>query len=458
MSSTSGIFAGNSRYASDFTSVIDRAVGIASLPMVQMQNMRNALSSRSDALSSLDSKVAAVQSAVASLGSSLCLNSYRVNVTSAGILSTSASDGLTEGTYSIEVTHFGSNANTMSKAPGAGIAKVASPAEDGFGSAGPFKLYLNTDDDSKAVTVKPASGSLNDLVAAINQASSDVHAAVVNVGGAGGPDYRLTIQHNKLGPNSIQLKNESGTALLDTLAGGEMAGYKINGGSEISNDTRSITLAPGLNVDLLKQSDPGVATTVTVTREAGNVRNALSAFARAYNALVDQLDQNRGKGNGALKGESILSSVSDIMRTVTGYSTGEAGISLLTSLGLAFDDQGKLSVDPDEFGKATQGHFDDLAAFLGSATGGGFLKAATDAMNSLEDSANGLLPTDISSVKKQIADQDSRISAEQERVDQIRTDMQARMAAADALIAQMEQQVSYLTNMFEAMRTSGYNK
>jgi hypothetical protein len=28
------------------------------------------------------------------------------------------------------------------------------------------------------------------------------------------------------------------------------------------------------------------------------------------------------------------------------------------------------------------------------------------------------------------------------------------MAAADALIAQMEQQVTYITNMFEAMQTS----
>ena len=106
------------------------------------------------------------------------------------------------------------------------------------------------------------------------------------------------------------------------------------------------------------------------------------------------------------------------------------------------------------FDAATSGQFDQLAAFLGSTTGGGFLKSATDAMNGLEDSTSGILKTSISSLATEMTDQDARIATEQEKVDQVKSDMQSRMAAADALIATMEQQVNYITGLFEAMRTA----
>jgi hypothetical protein len=51
-------------------------------------------------------------------------------------------------------------------------------------------------------------------------------------------------------------------------------------------------------------------------------------------------------------------------------------------------------------------------------------------------------------------EQDARIAAEQERVDQTRARIEAQIAAADALIATMEQQVNYFNGLFEAMRAA----
>jgi hypothetical protein len=53
--------------------------------------------------------------------------------------------------------------------------------------------------------------------------------------------------------------------------------------------------------------------------------------------------------------------------------------------------------------------------------------------------------------------QDRRINAEQERIDRLESDLTARMAAADATIAMLEQQVTYFTGMFETMRASREN-
>jgi flagellar hook-associated protein 2 len=197
-----------------------------------------------------------------------------------------------------------------------------------------------------------------------------------------------------------------------------------------------------------------VATTVTVTRGATGVQNALSTFVVAYNAVVSELDANRGTGTGALKGDSVLLSVGDALRGMAGYESGAEGLSSLTSLGLSFDSSGKLSLDSTAFSAAVGSSLSSLSGFLGTATGGGFLKTATDIMSGLEDATNGVLKTGIGSLQTQMTDQDARIATEQARIDQLRTDTQARMAAADALIASMEQQVSYLTGMFEAMRAA----
>jgi flagellar capping protein FliD len=50
--------------------------------------------------------------------------------------------------------------------------------------------------------------------------------------------------------------------------------------------------------------------------------------------------------------------------------------------------------------------------------------------------------------------QDARIADQQLRIDHITRDLEARMAASDALIAQLEQQANYFTNMFETMRVN----
>ncbi len=449
MSGTTGIFNGNSRYSSDFQSIIDRTVGIASLPMMQMQNVRNDLGARSSALNSLDAKVASLQTAINSLSSGIGSSSYSSSVSDTSIARATTAEGAREGTYSIEVTKLGSQSNTLSKASGTGLQKVTDPTTGNLSGDPSFQLYLNGDPDG--ITITPASNSLNALADAINLAAPDVHATIVNVGGSSGADYRLSIQHNKLGANTIQLKDTSGNSLLDQPVTGEPATYKVNGSTESSSDTRSITLASGLTVDLLKQSETGEATTITVSRSASSISNALSSFASAYNAVVDEIDKNRGSGSGALKGDAILSSITQSLRNIAGYETGSNGISSLTALGLNFDDKGKLALDSTAFNNATKGKFSDLTTFLGSETSGGFLKVAGDIMNSLEDSTSGVLKSSVALLKTQVTDQDKRLAAEQERIDQITADTQARMAAADALIASMEQQVSYFTSMFDSM-------
>ena len=131
-------------------------------------------------------------------------------------------------------------------------------------------------------------------------------------------------------------------------------------------------------------------------------------------------------------------------------------LSLMASLGLSFDpsnnghlDFNALALMGTDFSNSA-----GVTSFLGSAAGGGFLKAATDALNGLEDPTAGILKTTEGDLKTQITNIGNQITTKQNQVDQLQTKLTSQMAGADALIASMEQQYSYLSNMFQAQQTA----
>ncbi len=125
--SNSTIFSGSSRYASDFTAIIDRAVAIASLPLSQLQLTKQVLEAESSAIGSLNSKVTAVQTAISSLNSAAGLDSFSTSVSNGAVLSASVGAGAFNGTYTIEVTSLGAYSTAMSKD---GLHKVTDPATE----------------------------------------------------------------------------------------------------------------------------------------------------------------------------------------------------------------------------------------------------------------------------------------------------------------------------------------
>jgi flagellar hook-associated protein 2 len=444
MSSNNTIFTGASRYASDFQQIIDRSVAIASLPLVQLQSQKMALGDQSAALTTLDAKLVSLQGVIQSLEAAAG-GSYSTSVSDGAVVRASLSGSPLEGVYSVEVVDIGSYTSAMSAD---GLASVTDPSSGSISSASEFTLTV----DGVDYSVTPASNTLSALADAINALSgAGVQATIVNIGSSTSPDYRLSLQCAKLGAVTVQL-NDGSQDLLDTLSTGTLASYKVNGqpSTPISSDSRTVTLAPGLSVTLLKA---GTAE-VSVSRSASGVSSALSSFVTTYNSLVDELDLHRGEQAGALRGNSILYGLSQALREITGYSSETGAISSLASLGLSFNEQGKLSLDMTVFSSATSGQFGALASFLGSSSGGGFLQFATGVLNGLEDTTDGVLKMAIRSIQTDISGQDARIAEQEDRIDRLRQNLEAQMAAADALIASLEQQVKYINGLFESMRVA----
>jgi flagellar hook-associated protein 2 len=446
-SNSTTLFTGSSRYASDFQSLLDRAVAIASLNLTQLTSQKTVLQNQSSALSTLNTKFTALASALSELNSAAGASNLSYSVSDATIVNAALGEDAMEGAWNIEVTDLGACTSTLSKSA---LSAVTDPETENISSATSFTLTIN----GQETTIEPEDDTLIALVEAINDADVDVQASIVNVGTNDEPDYRLTIQSTKFAADTIQL-NDGTQDLMDTLATGSNVAYKVNGmATELTNDTRSVLLAPGLTVTLLKESDAGKATTITVSRSTAAIGNALTSLVTAYNDAVDALEKHTGKNGGALAGQSIITALWSALRDIANYDAGSGDLQTLTDLGFEFDDDGKLSFNSSTFATATEDNFDALLAFLGSASESGFLAWADDVIEGLTDDTGGVLDTTIDSISDQLSAQDELIKVQQDRIDLIQENLTAQMMAADALIAALEQQALYFTNLFNAMRTA----
>ena len=141
MSTGTSIFAGNSRYASDFQAVIDRAVAIASLPLSQLNHQRTELAGRSAALTALDLKFAAVDTAVAAVENALGSGSFEAALDGAKVVAAALGPGAMEGSYSIEVTSLGACSTAISK--DVGLPKVTDPNKGALSNSATFTMKVN---------------------------------------------------------------------------------------------------------------------------------------------------------------------------------------------------------------------------------------------------------------------------------------------------------------------------
>jgi len=121
------------------------------------------------------------------------------------------------------------------------------------------------------------------------------------------------------------------------------------------------------------------------------------------------------------------------------------------------NDTGQLSVDGTTFASAADANFSTLVATLGGTSTGGFLQAATNALNSVEDPTQGALKIEENTVTNEITAQNTTITNEQAKITQLQTNITAQMVQADAAISALESQLSYVNGLFFSITGNNNN-
>lgn len=442
-SSTPAItFNGSSTYSSAFQQVITRAVNIASLPEQSLQSQVTTLNGQASEVTTLSGAFTALQADIQSLDAAAS-GSPSAQSSDSTSVSAAAAAGALSGSYTIQVDDIGSSTTTLSPA---GLTTVTDPTTGNISTATSFTLTVN----GASTTITPTGTSLESLADAINSAGVGVQATIVNVGSSASPDYRLAVTSNNLGGDSITLSDGT-NSLLDTLSTGADAEYKVNGSTtDVQSTSSQVTLSPGLTVNLLAQTSSPV--TITVANSYSSLQSALSSFVTDYNSAVTALQQNVGQGGGALTGDSLIYTLSNVLDQIANYTgSGSGSVGSLSDLGVSLQVTGQLSFDQATFAGASQS---DISNFLGSIESStGFLNTASSDLDSVTDPTNGLFSAESSSIQSQITSDNNEIANDQARVTALQTSLQAQLSQADAAIATLQQQDTYLQQLFNAEET-----
>ena len=443
-SSSGTEFTGTSEYSQDLQNVINHAVQVADLPITLLQNQQTALTDQSNELTTMDGLLSTLQTSVQSIQSAMDGSSFTADISDPTVVSATLTDGATEGVYPIEVQDIGSYAS------GATSSDWGTPA-----SSATFNLVVN----GQSYAISSSDTSASGIASAINsQYGNLVQATVLNVGSGSDADTRISLQAASLGFETLDLQTSSGTSLFTQSVDGSQAEYSIpgTGAAPVYTDSRTVTISPGVALTLLA-ANPSEPVDVTVSRPDSTLSSALSSFADAYNAVVDEVVKQRGQNAGPLQGTPVLQSIQDVLSQLGTYNTSSSdAVSNLDQLGLDLDENGDghLTFTSMNLAATDIGNSTAVDAFLGNGTTSGFIQTATNALSSLEDPTTGIVKNEETDLQSQITDIGNNITTKQNQVTQMTTTLTNQMAQADAALSTLEQQYSSINELFQAEQTA----
>ena len=294
-------------------------------------------------------------------------------------------------------------------------------------------------------TVEGYDNTLDGLNGYINANSTtlDVKATIINTSSDPiNPNYHLTLTTTETGTTTLKLENSSSTNLVTATDQGSDAVFSVNGLPDVTNSGNVITdFAPGLNLTIVGAG----AATISAQTNRTSLSNSLSGLVANYNILVDAVQSQIGESAGALSGNVTVRQAQQVLRLATSF-LGSGTIKSMVEVGLELDNKGKLSFNALTFNLLTDSQVTDAITFIGD-TSTGFAGNAATLLDSLGDPVNGQIQAAIASLQ----DSDTKLTGEieeaQERVDALIANLEARFAAADVLLSQLEAQQSLLTTL-----------
>lgn len=428
---------GSSTFAADLQASVNRALQIASLPMEALQADQSTISGETSELSTLGNLFESLQTALQSISSGTGTSALQATVGDQSVVTASVTGSALPGTYTVDVTDPGSSSSAISNSATA----VTDPTSQNISSSTSFTLTVGT------TNYDITADDLNDLAAAINSSGAPVQAVVINEGSPESPNYQLSLQATGLGDVALQL-NDGTNNLLTSLNTGTDASYTVDGqpSGGITTDSSTVTIAPGLNVNLEAEG----STTVTVSSSLSSVSSELSSFVTAYNAAFNEVEKNTGQNGGALTGDSTVLEMEQALEQMITYAGSGGSITSLAQLGVEFTQQGTLTFDSTAITGLTQSQVNDALTFLGDVNTGGFLQYANNTLDSITDPVSGAVETETEALQTENTNDQTEITNDQAQLTILQTNLQNQMAQANALIATLENQTNFLQGLFQA--------
>jgi len=215
-----------------------------------------------------------------------------------------------------------------------------------------------------SINIDTTNNTLQGIAKAINAASQDVQATVINDGSS--EPYKLVITAKKTGEsNTIQITSNlsagDGAEIIlheRTLQQASDAILKLGTGNNaltVHSPTNTLdSLIPGVTINLLK-AEPEKIITIDILRDTKKIQDNIKNFVDTYNKLIDYINEQsrynvENQKAGPLLGvREVQQLVNDIVSVIlTTNNTNSIGVNRLSNIGITLTDNNKLSFDQNK--------------------------------------------------------------------------------------------------------------
>jgi flagellar hook-associated protein 2 len=454
-SSSSAAAAGGS--VIDVSSLVSQLVTATRTPQDQIiATKTTAVTTQISAVGTLKGALSTFQSALAALDTPTAFNAESATSSDNTAFTASSDSTAVGGTYSVSISHLAQAQQLVSKSVGAdGAATLAD---------GTLKLQLGL--FSFNVNVDSTNDTVAGVAASINSASGNPGITATVISGTDGA--HLVLSSSRTGAaNKITVSETDGGTGLSSLTYGtgnvgnydektaaQDAQFSISGISHTSATNTVSDALTGVSLTLLATTTDD-SDTLTVASDTGTIKNNISSFVSAYNALAGSIsslgsyDSTTGTA-GPMLGDSLLSGIQNQIRTAL-YSvvnTGSPVYNTLASVGITTNKDGTLSLNQQTLSTALSTAPGAVSSLFSGTNG---IAANLNSQISADLASGGM----IDSRSKTLVTQDNALTDQTTQLNEQMTALTATLtqqyATLNTLLSSLQTTSAYLTQQFAAL-------
>ncbi len=428
----------------DVAGLVNNLVSAERQPFaLQLNRQESRTNFQLSGLGALKSAIDQLNAALGKLDDPDVISARQTSVADDSYFSATASPGAGIGSYQVEVLQLVQSHRMTTATP-----LASADAEVGEG-----RLDISLGGQNFSVDILAGATSLSDIRDAINGAADNpgVVATIINgdagavlVLGSGDTGSESEIQIAAAGGSSAGLNDLVND--LATTRGFQDAQIRIDG-QLITSSSNTVTGAiDGLSISL-KQSTAGASLDLTVQRDDAAFSESVKAFVEAYNAYLDTAQtlgsaDASGEGAGSLNADSMLRGLRSQLRISLSESYGGGATNTLGELGISLDVDGRMSLDESALADAIASDASGVRNFFSGS--GSFTETLTQLAGRYVD-GDGVISARMDTLNAQLERISDRREALDLRMEQVEARYLKQFTALDAMLAQMQQVSSYLS-------------
>jgi len=425
----------------DVEGIVTQLLAFERRPLNRLEAKKNDYQAQLSSYGQLNSAISTFQTAMGDLDS---LSDFRlfsaISADETAFTATASSQAAT-GTYNVQVDRLAEAHKISSKVY----------ADTDTTAVGGADLTLTIGADSFTIA-GAGSLTLEGLRDAVNDAADNVGVTASIVSEDATNNYLVFTSNNTGTDSAITL---SGTA----ADAGNINPTEINIAAELdaqiivdntftinrSSNTISDAIS-GVTLELKNTTTGNV--NLKLERDQEGVIEKVQEFVDTFNDLKDTINGLRA---GGLSGDSALLSIENNLRNV--FNTPPVGLTTsknyLVEVGVAFDKNGKLTLDATDLESAINTDFDGLAELFSDDDQGYAFRLEGAAATILQE--NGLIDAREDGINRSIDSTDSRIDREGFRLELVEKRLRAQFTALDALVGTLSSTGNFLQSQLSSL-------